>query len=51
MHAFAGAQPLAAWSMKVTIVWPRFILSLLVLAAMIFAAAYAYQGNDPKKKK
>jgi hypothetical protein len=50
-HVHSESALLAAWSMKVTIEWPRFILSLLVLAGMIFAAAYAYQSGDTKKKK
>jgi hypothetical protein len=51
MHFFAAAQLVAAWSMKVTIEWPRFVLSLLILAGLIYGAAWAYQLGDDKKKK
>jgi len=50
-HALAGPQLIAAWSMKVTIEWPRFILSMLVLAGLIYAAAWSYESSNKKKKK
>jgi Na+-driven multidrug efflux pump len=51
-HALAGMQLMAALSIKFQISWPRFILSMLVLAGLIYGAAYSYgSGNDKKKKK
>jgi hypothetical protein len=52
MHSVSAEAPLlAAWSIRMVIVWPRFILSMLVMLGLIFASAYAYQGGNAKKKK
>jgi hypothetical protein len=48
-HALVGA-PLLAFSIKVVVIWPRFILAMLVMASLVVAAAYAFDNGKPKKK-
>jgi hypothetical protein len=50
-HAVLGAPLLAALSIKFDISWPRFILSMLLMAGLIYGAAWAYQSPNDKKKK
>lgn len=50
-HALTGAQLLAAWSIQFTFDWPRLIVSMVVLAGLMYASYWAYDGGDKKKKK
>lgn len=50
MHSFVSPL-LAAMSIRFDIDWPRFILSMLVLAGLIYAAAWSYESGNRKKKK
>jgi hypothetical protein len=49
-HAFMGPQLIAAWSIKLNIVWPRFIVAMVVLGAMAITAAWLDQKGKAKKK-
>jgi hypothetical protein len=40
---------LAAWSMKMNIAWPRFLVAMTVLACMIVAAAWLENKQGKKK--
>lgn len=40
---------MAAWSLKVNIVWPRFILALVVMAGLVVVAGYALESGKKKK--
>jgi hypothetical protein len=48
-HALMGAQLVAAWSMKMNVAWPRFLMAMTVLGCMVIGAAWLENKQGKKK--